>query len=100
MMRALLLCWLPMTAFAGLFGPSVPPFVPITHADGSVTWTFSMDLSDMKYLRREDRVLAPDELHKKLVGASVAHHKVCPKGWQITDSRTDKKRLIIEGRCL
>jgi hypothetical protein len=101
-MRAVfVLCWLlPTTALAGVFGPSVPPFVPVTHPDGSMTWTFTMDLSDLKYLPKEDRQLAPSELHQKLVGATVAHHKVCPNGWEITDSRTDKKRLVIEGRCL
>lgn len=88
----LLLC---ETASAGLLSP--PLFTPVTHEDGSMTWSLSIALND---IQKDNKRLPPDELNRKLAGIFTAHHKVCPKGWQVTGSRTDKKRLIIEGRCL
>lgn len=96
MMRAVLvLAWLPVAAVAGIWSP--PTFTPITHENGSMTWSLSIGLDD---IQKADRKLPPDDLNRKLAGIFTAHHKVCPKGWEVTDSRTDKKRLIIEGRCL
>ena len=88
----LLLCG---TASAGLLSP--PIFTPVTHEDGSMTWSLSIALND---IQKADRQLSSDELNRKLAGIFTAHHKVCPKGWEVTDSRTEKKRLIIDGRCL
>jgi hypothetical protein len=96
-MRTLLLLCLLFAgpAMAGLFTP--PVFTPIRHADGSVTWTFSMDVSDIP---KEHRSMPEHERNELYAGASIAKADLCPKGWEITFSRTDGKRLIIGGRCL
>jgi hypothetical protein len=40
------------------------------------------------------------ERNELYAGASIAKAELCPKGWEITFSRTENKRLIIGGRCL
>lgn len=94
-MRTLLvLCLLSAcTAMAAL----PPVFTPFRHADGSVTWVFSMDV---KHIPKEHRSMPEKERNQLYAGASIARADLCPKGWEITSSRTDRTRLIIEGRCL
>lgn len=93
-MRFAILMLLCAPAMAGLWSPSF--FAPTTHADGTVTWLLNLDLRDYS---KADRALPPEEFNLKAVGPYIAHHKVCPKGWEITSSRTEKRRLILEGRC-
>jgi hypothetical protein len=94
-MRILLLCLICTPAVAGLLTP--PLFTPVRHADGAVTWTFSMDVKDIP---KEHRSLSEKERNELYAGASIAKAELCPNGWEITSSRTDKARLSIEGRCL
>lgn len=94
-MRALLLCLFSVPAVAGLWSP--PLFIPVTHPDGSMTWTLTYDRGD---LPKDYRALSEEELSNRLAGTFTAHYRVCPNGWEITQSRTQKKRLIVDGRCL
>lgn len=96
-MRYVILLMFIAPAYAGLFGPDVWPFVPVTHPDGSKTWTITYDL---KSIPKADMALPKQERDIKLAGVELAFHKFCEGGWQITDSREEKKRLIIEGKCL
>jgi hypothetical protein len=80
---------------AGLWTP--PAFTPVRHADGSVTWTLSMDVKDIP---KEHRSMPEKERNELYVGASIARTRICPNGWELTESRTENKRLILEGRCL
>lgn len=75
-----------------------PPmlFTPITHADGSRTWSYAID---MKIIPAGDMALPRNQRDEKLVGASIAFYDFCRK-WEITDSREANGRLSIEGRCL
>lgn len=91
----LLLCAAP--AWAGLLGPDPVVFIPTVHPDGSRTWSFSIEL---KAIKKEDRALSREERDKKLAGIMVGWQRFCDRGWEITDSREDKKKLTIEGKCL
>jgi hypothetical protein len=96
-MRVLLLlcCLVSGPALAGLWTP--PVFTPIRHADGAVTWTFTMDVKDIP---KEHRSMPEKQRNELYAGASIARTDLCPKGWELTSSRTENKRLILEGRCL
>lgn len=82
-------------AMAGLMSP--PLFTPVMHENGAMTWSLSIALNDIP---KADRALSQSELSKKLASVFTAHRGVCPRGWEVTDSRTVGKRLIVEGRCL
>jgi hypothetical protein len=68
-----------------------------TNPDGTQVWTLSMDTSD---LSKADRSLTQSDLDQKIVSSTLGWKGWCQKGWEITSSRVEKKRLIIEGRCL
>lgn len=92
MKRTALLLLLCAPAMAGLFSP--PLFIPVTHPDGSQTWTYSIAVSDIPKAERD----RPD-LAEWLAGFALAHNSFCSQGWSVSDSRTEKNRVIIEGRC-
>lgn len=73
-----------------------PVFTPVTHADGSQTWTLSMSIKDFP---KEDRALSAKELGKKYAGGVLGHYRFCEAGWTITSSRIEKSRLLLEGAC-
>ncbi len=78
----------------GIWNP--PVFIPVTHPDGSRTWTMSMAVSDFP---KADRKLSADELSSRYTGGFMGHYRFCEKGWNVTASRIEKKTLIIEGVC-
>lgn len=78
----------------GIWDP--PIFIPVTHADGSQTWTYLMSMRDVP---KQDRALAAEELARKYMGGVLGHYRFCKSGWSITNSRIKQKRLIVEGKC-
>jgi len=97
-MRFIALCLLALaasTAYAGIFGPAAPPFVPTIHADGTRTWVYTVIL---KQIPKADRALPREERDRKMAGIVIAWSRFCDR-WEITDSREDKKQVVIEGRC-
>lgn len=96
-MRYIILLLFASPAFAGWLGPDFFPFVPVTHSDGSRTWTITYDL---KTIPKSDMALPRAQRDEKLVGVELGFRKFCKSGWEITGSREEKKRLIIDGRCL
>lgn len=88
-----LLCVCP-AAMAGLWSP--PIFAPSVAPDGTRTWQIIMDVSD---IRKEDRALPASERDVKIASYFMGWKRFCDSGWEVTSSRVDKKRLIIDGRC-
>ena len=82
---------------AGLLTPAV--FEPYIAQDGSRSWRIDMDVDDLQYLRKEDRDLPVAQRNEKLAASFLGKERFCKDGWEITGSHTEKKRLIIEGRC-
>ena len=95
MLRTLALLFVCTPAIAGMWSPPINDLR--TNHDGTQVWTLSMDTSD---LSKADRSLTQSDLDQKIVSSTLGWKGWCQKGWEITSSRVEKKRLIIEGRCL
>lgn len=83
-----------MPAMAGLLSP--PLFEPMTAPDGARTWRITMDKGDV---RKEDRALSPADRDAKISSSFMGWKQFCSGPWEITSSREEGKKLVIEGRC-
>lgn len=94
MLRFLVLIGVCAPALAGLWSPAY--FGPRIAPDGSRTWLISIDTADIP---EADRSLTQLERDTKIAAGFLGSTAFCPGPWEITGSRVEKKRLIIEGRC-